>query len=130
MTEIMLCRRGPPLHVNSSLTTPLWNRALFYMLYLSKQKNCRGAFLHGIILLKLYCCSSNYCATLKVSTLIMYKCSQSMLKKLTTVYDGWLVYVWQIILLYIGNSHYEAHMLDIAVKYNCRPLFKHKYCNC
>ncbi len=24
---------------------------------------------------------------------------------------------------------YEAYELDIALKYNCRPLFKHKYCN-
>ncbi len=24
---------------------------------------------------------------------------------------------------------YEAEELDIAVKYSCRPLFKHKYCN-
>ncbi len=30
MTEIMHDRQGPALHVNSSLTTPLWNRALFY----------------------------------------------------------------------------------------------------
>jgi hypothetical protein len=46
-----------------------------------------------------------------------------MLKKLTILRVGWFMQGKLFYSIHIGNSHYEAHELDMSVKYCCIDLY-------
>jgi hypothetical protein len=118
MTEIIAwhARAGLGLHVNSSLTAHLWNLALNASISNKKMQRSMGLVCFARYFNWNYIVVVIIVLPKKFSTTFMYKGSQSMLKKLTTVYDGWLVYVRQIILLY---TYRKLSLWSTCVGHRC-----------